>query len=151
MDRKGVVAMTFDLEWAKDPASGGITGSWEACQLWGAPGGGMSRKVATHQKGPGYYHVTNRGWWLLMDAMETTGMVSNSKGLGIPFRKMSDNGGSHVLPREIASALQVYRERNWRIDGSFEEDEDPESCRRLWRDWVVWLEASADHGGFRVF
>lgn len=151
MYRKGVVAMTFDLEWAKDPTSGGITGSYEAHQLWVAPSGGTNCDVVTHQEGPGYYHVNNGGWWLLMDVMETTGMVSSSKGLGIPFRKMSDNGGSHVLPKEIASALEACRKSDWRIDESFEDEDDPESCRQLWRDWVSWLEASADHGGFRVF
>jgi len=151
MDRKGVVAMAFDLEWAKDPASGGITGSYEANLLWVAPRGGVNCNVVTYQEGPGYYHVNNHCWWLLMDVMETTGMLSNSTGLGMPFHKLQYNDGSHVLPQEIASALEAYRKGDWRIDESFEDEDDPESCRQLWRDWVSWLEASADHGGFRVF
>lgn len=151
MDRKGVVAMTFDLEWAKDPASGGITGSWEANQLWVSPEGGVNCNVITHQEGPGYFHINNGCWWWLMEVMEATGMVSSSKGRGIPLRKMSDNSGSHVLPKEITSALQAYRESGWLEVETFEDQQDPESSRKLWSDWVVWLETSADHGGFKVF
>lgn len=143
--------MTFDLEWAKNPASGGITGSWDASQLWVAPGGGVNCGVITQQEGPGYHHVNNSCWWWLTETMEATGMVSDSTGLGIPLRKICDNSGEHVLPAEITAALEAYRSGSWDVVTSFEGEDDPALCRRLWSEWIAWLENSVDHGGFRAF
>jgi hypothetical protein len=150
MDRKDVVAMTFDLEWAKDPASGGITGSYEADQLWVVPGGGVVCGATTHREGPGYHHVNNSCWWWLIETMQATGMVSDSTGLGIPLRKISDNSGERVLPAEITEALEAYRTSDWHIATAFEDQDDPAWHRRRWSEWTAWLESSVDHGGFRV-
>ena len=150
MDRKGVVAMTFDLEWAKDPASGGVTESYEANQLWLAPRGGVACGVTTHKDGPGYHHANNSCWWWLIETMQATGMVSDSTGLGIPLRKISDNSGKRVPPMEITEALEAYRSGSWDVVTSFEGEDDPAWHRRRWSEWIAWLESSVDHGGFRV-
>jgi hypothetical protein len=146
--------MTFDLEWAKNPTSGGITGRYEANQIWVSPDGETELGTLVHLEGPGFYHINNACWWWLLDTMEAHGMLSGSEGRrgwgpGIDYEKLTNNNGAWVRPKETSQALAAYR----RSAGSIElrsDVEDPDVCRTIWDGWIAWLETAKDHGGFIV-
>jgi hypothetical protein len=73
--------------------------------------------------------------WILTD--------HNGECPGIPWWKLSDNSGWYVLPAEIRPALHAYLTR--RKNGQ----EPPDY--QWWSEWIEWLGAAAEHGGFRVF
>lgn len=148
--------MTFDLEWAKEPGLGGITGSYEANVLCEEEGGVISMSVASHNEGPGYYHANNSRWWWLLDVMDEADMIAEDDRPelgGIPLAKLEYNDGSHVLPEEIRTALEAYRSDDWQsvMDAYFEHEDDPEFWRKTWDEWVEWMTEAANHGGFRVW
>lgn len=62
---------------------------------------------------------------------------------GIPWWKLSDNSGWYVLPAEIRSALHIYLTKR-------KEGMEPPPLE-WWGEWIEWLGAAAEHGGFRVW
>jgi len=146
--------MTFDLEWANDPTSGGITGSRLANVIWAVQDGSVVTEVAVQHDGPGYYHANNALWWLLMDAMDEAGLLDSSPrshSEGLPLVKLEDNSGAHVTPDEVRTALESYRRRRWDALDYFKDEPDPAWCASTWDKWINWLTTAADHGGFRVY
>lgn len=144
--------MTFDLEWANDPASGGITGSYDANVACVDGDGSLTVGTTTHHEGPGYYHANNSRWWMLLDAMDDAGLLDYNDGdSGLPALKLQDNGGWHVTADEVMAAIRSHRNHAWNALDYFKDEPSPELCVEIWNAWIQWMAASADHGGFRVY
>lgn len=143
--------MTFNLEWADDPASGGITASYGANVMYAKPDGGVEMGVVVHHEGPGFYNANNARWWWLLDVMTELQMATDAPaGAGIPLHKLSFNDGACVLPEEILGALANHFINRERLTALLANEDDPEDCRTMWDEWVEWLRTAAAHGGFRV-
>ena len=139
--------MTFNLEWATAPESGGFTGRYDSNVISTAADGSVSFYPITHYEGPGYFNANNAVWWWLVDQMDERGMLSGTDrrlNLGIPFHKLSSNDGAHVLPEEVMEALLCLRLIHERPPADFADEDDPEDCSRLWNEWIWWITEAAN-------
>ena len=76
----------------------------------------------------------------LRDELLAQGMVCGDEGgLGITLSKLESPANQFVPPIEIEEALEPPRPSRWRS-----------RTRALWRDFLVFLEGAAQHGGLRV-
>lgn len=72
---------------------------------------------------------------------------------GIPAHKFGSNDGWIVTPLEIKSAMQLY------VASCEETGDDPftwlpqhaDGPVEWWPEWMGWMAAAADHGGFEVW
>lgn len=143
--------MTFNLEWANDPESGGITASYGANVMYANRDGAIEMGVVTHHEGPGFYNANNARWWWLVEVMAELRMATDApSGNGIPLQKLSFNDGACVHPEEILGALANLFINRSKLTALLADEDDPEECRRMWDEWLEWLRIAAAHGGFRV-
>ena len=143
--------MTFNLEWANDPASGGVTASYGANVICANRDGGIEMGVVMHHEGPGFYNANNARWWWLVDVMTELQMATDApSGSGIPLQKLTFNDGAWVLPEEILGAVANHFINRRQLTALLAAEDDPEAYRRMWDEWFEWLRTAAAHGGFRV-
>lgn len=59
--------------------------------------------------------------------------------VGIPVHKLAPSAGENVTPREIAEAIQVASSEPRTL-----------SDRKLWEDWLAFLDGARRHGGILI-
>jgi len=88
----------------------------------------------------GHVWLQNAQMQALREEMLAQGMLHGDQGgLGMPLRKLETPENWFISPLEIDEALE---------DASVEPSVIADAV--LWRDWLVFLEGAAKHGGLRV-
>ncbi|NUS12231.1 MAG: hypothetical protein HOY69_12660 [Streptomyces sp.] len=141
--------MSYDLEWADLPEpAASARARYDACDwLDDPPCPHRPPCLDTYLDlvHPYSFHATVATMSRHLSAMRAAGMCSpDDPAAGVPEAKLTSNGPSAVTPEEIARALTAYEASPPAVRARLAAQD------RYWPDWLDWLRACREHGGFIV-